>query len=400
MKILMVVPAIAAIYGGPSQVVLQLARSLGRLGIEVDIVTTSANGNSHLDVPLYRWIDRDFYRIQYFDFWNFGDYRYISFKLTQWLWYRVRAYDIVHTHALFCYPSLPAHWACQQHNVPYVMTPHGMLEPWAMAYKYWKKWLFFKGLEQPAIDRAAAVQALCESEADRARSIAPKTPAIVIPSGIDRADFDRLPDPERFYRVFPETRHKTLILFLGRLHPKKGLDLLASALPQIRAELPQIHVVVAGPDSIGYLPKIKSFFKKVGALDAVTFTGMLQGELKYAALAATDLYISPSYSEGFSLSVLEGMASGLPCVITKGCHFPEAASDRAVWEINPDPVEIAEATIALLKDRRLAREMGDRARQLIFAEYTWERIADRLRSLYLTLGDRDRLSRSVRQLIL
>jgi glycosyltransferase involved in cell wall biosynthesis len=161
--------------------------------------------------------------------------------------------------------------------------------------------------------------------------------------------------------------------------------LLSVAFTKVHAQFPQTHLIVAGPDNIGFLPTAQSYFAEAGCLDAVTFTGMLTGSIKYAVLASARLYVAPSYSEGFSMSVLEGMASGLPCVITTGCNFPEALAAKAAYVVNIDADEIANALIECLSNPQQAKEMGDRARQLIFEKYTWNRIASNLIEVYTAI---------------
>jgi glycosyltransferase involved in cell wall biosynthesis len=381
MKILIVTPAVGPVYGGPSKIVTELAQAVGNIGINVDMVTTNANGSTKLDVPLDVWIQEKFYRIKYFTYWDISEYK-ISLSMTNWLFRHVADYDIVHTCAIFSYPVLPAHWACQWHKIPYIMTPHGMLEPWAMSYKGGKKRLYYTLFEKPALQKAKAIQITASPEADGVKSLGIKTPVVFVPNGIHRQDFERLPSPEKFYQEFPDTRNKALILFLGRIDPKKGIDLLAPAFAKVHHQFPQTHLVVAGPDNIGFLPTAESYFAQAGCLDAVTFTGMLAGSLKYAALAAASVYVAPSYSEGFSMSVLEGMASGLPCIITTGCNFPEASAAQAAHVVKIDADEIADAMIECLSNPQQAKEMGARARQLIIEKYTWERIADNMTKVY------------------
>lgn len=390
MKVLIVIPALGTVYGGPSKCVVESAQALGNLGIDIDIVTTNANGSTNLDVPLYTWIAEKTYRIQYFPYWDLLDYK-ISLSLAQWLFQHVTSYDLVHTNAIFSYSELPAYWACQQHQVPYIVTPHGMLEPWALSYKAWKKRLYYTLLEKPALERASAIQMLASTEAERTRALNLKAPLVIIPNGIHPQDFEYLPEPELFYQNFPDTRHKTLVIFLGRIDPKKGLDLLATAFAQVHSNFPQTHLIVAGQDNIGFLPTARSYFAQAGCLDSVTFTGMLTGALKYAALAAASVYVAPSYSEGFSMSVLEGMASGLPCVITTGCNFPEAATAQAAHVANINADEIARALIQCLSNPQQAKEMGQRARQLILEHYTWDSIAAQLKEVYTSVINQDPL---------
>lgn len=384
MNILIIIPALGSVYGGPSKSVVELAQALGRQGISVDIVTTNANGSSSLDVPLHTWIAETYYRIQYFPYWWLNDYKF-SWPLTKWLFQHVADYNLVHTNAIFSSCILPAYWACQWHHVPYIITPRGMLEPWALSYKAWKKAFYYALFEKPALNRAGAIQMLASTEAEGAKPLNLKAPIVIAPNGIHRQDFETLPAPEAFYQKFPDTRNKTLILFLGRLDPKKGLDLLAPAFAKVHAQFPQTHLAIAGPDNIGFLPTAQGYFAEAGCLNSVTFTGMLTGSLKYAALAAASIYVAPSYSEGFSMSVLEGMASGLPCVITTGCNFPEAAAAQAAYVVSINAGELAAALIQCVSTPQEAKAMGYRARHLIFESYTWERISSKMIEAYTAI---------------
>jgi glycosyltransferase involved in cell wall biosynthesis len=396
MKVLFVIPALGPVYGGPSKCVVELAQAVGSQGISVDIVTTNANGFEDLNVPLQTWVDQEKYRVQYFPYWKGGSDNIklaltrwpISPALTWWLFQHVAQYDVVHTNTIFSYPVLVAHWACQAHQVPYIMTPHGMLEPWALAHKSSKKRLYFPLFERPAFDRAHAIQSLTSIEVEHIKKLNIDTPSYVVPNGIHRQDFIAPADPELFYQAFPETRGKTLILFLARIDPLKGLDLLAAAFEKVQVQFPDTHLIVAGSDNVNFLPTAKSYFTESGCIDAVTFTGMLKGSVKYAALAAASIYTSPSYIEGFSMSVLEGMASGLPCVITSACNFPEAAAAQAAYVVETNADEIANALMKCLSNPQQARAMGDRARQLIFEQYTWDRVVIKMIEVYNCVIDK------------
>ncbi|MEH1827701.1 MAG: glycosyltransferase [Nostoc sp.] len=381
MKILMVIPALGDVYGGTTKIVIELAESVAKLGVNVDIVATNANGSTTLDVPLNKWITEKKYRVQYFSYFNFLDYKF-TLSMTRWLFHNVCDYDIVHTNAIFSYPVLAAHLACRFRIVPYIATPHGMMEPWALAYKGWKKKFYFSFFENPLLQKANAIQMTASTEARHISTLDLKTPLVFVSNGINSTDFESLPNPELFYEQFSNTRNKILIIFLGRIDPKKGLDLLATAFAKAHEKFPETHLIVAGPDNTGFLPTAESYFSEAGCKDAVTFTGMLTGPIKYAALAAANIYVAPSYSEGFSMSVLEGMATGLPCVITTGCNFPEAAESQAASVVDINADQIANALISLLQDPIQAKNMGDRARKFILENYTWDSVASKLISVY------------------
>jgi glycosyltransferase involved in cell wall biosynthesis len=381
MKILIVIPYFGSVYGGTYQVVRNLTNKLSDLDLDVHIITTNANGSEKLDKPLNTWITENNYKIQYFPCWHHNDF-IVSFSLVNWLFQNVANYDLVHTNTVFAPLVLVTHWVCKFFQISYIVTPHGMLEPWALSYKAWKKRIYYALFEKPALQQASAIQVLAATEANNLNSLGLKRPLVVVPNGIHDQEFETLPDPDIFYQQFPATRNKTLILFLGRIDPKKGLDLLAPAFAKVHQQFPETHLVVAGPDSIGFLPKAQGYFAQEKCLEAVTFTGMLSGSLKHAALAAASLYVAPSYSEGFSMSVLEGMASGLPCVITTACNFPEAAAVKAAHVVNIDANEIANALIYCLSNPQEAKAMGDRAREFIFQNYTWDRAAQKLIEVY------------------
>lgn len=375
MRVLVVAPYVATTYGGPGKVVVELTQALAQSDIEVDLVTTNANVDTPLDVPLQVWHDRKGHRIQYFPSWNRQDLIW-STSLLRWLAQHIREYDVVHTHCLFMPIASATNWICRWQRVPFVMTPHGMLEPWALSQKAWKKRLYYTAIEQPTLKQAKAIHVLTSIEAEQVKSLG-LNQTVVVPNGIHRREFESLPDANLFYQQFPHTRDRRLILFLGRLDPKKGLDLLAPAFASVHQKFPQTHLVIAGPDMIGYLPTAQAFFEDLNLAQHITFTGMLSGELKLAALAAASVYVCPSYSEGFSMSVLEGMAAGLPCVITEGCNFSEAA--QVVQVVKPTSCAIAAALIDAIAAQS---DTGSQARQFVFQNYTWEHSAARLIEAY------------------
>jgi len=380
MKILCVTPYLGKSYGGTSKVVTEIAQELGLCDCNVDLITTNANDQEILDVPLNTWVKNTNYRVQYFPCWFRSDL-ILSFSLIKWLFNNITNYDLVHTNTIFSPLISLVHGICNLKKIPYLITPHGMLEPWALSYKNWKKKYYYNFLEKPLLQKAKIVQALASSEAQRVQNLG-LTQTVTIPNGIHIQEYQSLPEPDIFYQQFPQTRDQTIILFLGRIDPKKGLDLLAPAFAKVHQNFPHTHLVIAGPDSINFLPTAEKYFTDAACRDAVTFTGMLTGDLKLAALAAADLYVAPSYSEGFSMSVLEGMASGLPCIITTGCNFPEAAAAKVAHVVNIDVESIADALIGCLKNPEQAKKMGIKARQFIFDNYTWDIAAKKLVKVY------------------
>ncbi|QUS59993.1 glycosyltransferase [Synechocystis sp. PCC 7338] len=379
MKILIVIPSIGSVYGGPSKSVVELAEATASQGISVDLVTTNANGKQTLDVTCGSWLKNHSYRLQYFPAWFKGDLIF-SWSLILWLIKSIKNYDLVHTNYVFSPLVTITHFIAGHKKVPYVATPHGMLEPWALAHKKTKKKIFLNLLEKAKLNQASGIQTLNSSEAQNIAKLRLNAPSFVAPNGIFAPDFNSVPQADLFLQTFPATQNRKLILFLGRIDPKKGLNLLAPAFAQIHQQFPESHLVIAGPDNIGYLPTAKKMFQEAGCQNAVSFTGMLTGKLKYSAIAAASVYVAPSYSEGFSISILEAMASGLPCVFTDACNFPEAS---AVAKIIPvDQQKLANALTWCLANLEEAQHMGQQARQFIFEHYTWDQIATQMITVY------------------
>lgn len=383
MRVLLIIPYISLIYGGTGKVVCEIAQALGEHGLNVDVVSTNANDKSKLQVPLRTWIQKSSYRIQYFPCWHRYD-QTISISWAYWLLMHLKNYDIIHAHTLFGPMLSLTYKLCQMKKLPYIMTPHGMLEPWALQKQAKKKSFYLNFFDNPALRKASAIQALTDCEMKQVRELG-FSQVFTISNGIQIEKFETLPSPNEFYQTFPETRDKKVILFLSRIDPKKGLDILAKAFAKTHLAFPNSHLVVAGPDSIGYLAEVKEQFSQLNCLEFVTFTGNLQGTLKYAAFSVASLYILPSYSEGFSLSVLEGMAAGLPCIITKGCNFLDAEEAGVVYVVEANEEEITNALNHYFEKTLEAQSLGAKAKEFILTFYTWDKIASQLAALYTQL---------------
>ncbi|MGB2925461.1 MAG: glycosyltransferase [Limnothrix sp.] len=380
----MIIPYIADVYGGPSRVAKALANSIGQQHMQqIDLISTVADGIEKLSVSKNTWLQEEGYRLQYFDCFHRNDL-VISYSLMAWVYKHLKDYDVVHTHNIFSPMMSVVRWLCDRQNIPYITTPHGMLEPWALANKSSKKKLYYEWLEAKSLQRSGAIHTLNQQESDNIQALG-FSRLEILPNGIRQSEFEKLIDPEFFYQHFPETKDKDIILFLSRVDPKKGLDLLIPAFSSIRGQFPNSHLVIAGPDSVGFMPTVQSYLQAADCENAVTITGMLTGDLKQAALAAANVYALTSYSEGFSMSVLEGMAAGLPCMITTACNFPEAGEAGVAKVVDIEIESITEALTELLDDLPKAKAMGSAARDFVFQEYTWNKISAKLISVYKSL---------------
>ncbi|MCU1263445.1 MAG: mfpsA [Bryobacterales bacterium] len=277
--------------------------------------------------------------------------------------------DAVHMHGLWReHCSLGSSFA-KAARKPYLISPHGMLEPWAFKNKAWKKKVYWNLFEQRNLASAQCLRALTVAEAAQLRDLGLRVPVAVIPNGVLAPP---VIDPAPFFQRFPDLRDRTIILFLGRLHPKKGIHMLCNSWGKVCGEYPHAHLVMAGPDSDGQQQSLEAIVAEHGISSRVTFAGMLRGEEKWGALSAASFFTLPSYSEGFSIAVLEALAAGTPVILSKQCYFPEVGQYECGWTIDPEPAALERSLRECMELSSADRlDMGARARHLVNDRFTW-----------------------------
>lgn len=291
--------------------------------------------------------------------------------------------DVLHGHGIWMYIDYLTAGAARDLGKPHVFSPQGCLEPWALTRSRWKKAPVRRLFADGALRRMACIHATNRREAENVRALGLENPIAVIPNGIDPAAFAELPDRATLSERFPEVAGKKVVLFLSRIHPKKGPLRLAEAWGTLAGDFPGWHLVVAGNDEIGHRAEVERALKARGVMDRATFTGPMIGADELVAMAAADVFVLPSLSEGFSMVILEAMASGLPVLLTPGCNFPEAVSAGAALETAPDARGTEQGLRRLMRmTDEERREMGERGRALVTTRYTWERVVRDLKQVY------------------
>jgi glycosyltransferase involved in cell wall biosynthesis len=265
-------------------------------------------------------------------------------------------------------------------RTPYIISAHGMLEPWALAHKGFKKRIYSALIERRNLNGAACLHALTTAEAEDYRRFGIRKPIAIIPNG---TDIPRSVDGALFANQFPAVRGKRVVLFLGRLHFKKGLDILVDAWSYLAAHFPDTVLVLAGPDEENSRAKIEALIQDRGIDNRVVFTGMLERDMKWSALATAHCFVLPSHSEGFSIAILEAMGMGLPVIISEQCHLPEVRQAAAGWEIQPNCASLRAALEELLQQpASTSAEIGNRGRRLVHARFDWPAVASQMAELY------------------
>jgi glycosyltransferase involved in cell wall biosynthesis len=296
----------------------------------------------------------------------------------------VADHDVVHLHGVWDPLLYAAARAARIANRPYLVTPHGMLDPWSLAQRRWKKRIALALGWQAMLDRAAALHLLNADEQSLIRNLGIQAPGIVIPNGVNLDDFDPPPEPELFRRRLPALGDRPYILFLSRLHYKKGLDYLADAFRQLAKNGSDVHLVVAGPDD-GARSDFEQRIAAAGLTDRVHVPGPIYGPEKLSAVAGAACFVLPSRQEGFSVAILEALACGTPVVVSPECHFPEVAEVGAGEIVPLDAHAIAAALGRVLADAGLRERMGTAGRELVATRFTWPRIAERTIETYAGL---------------
>jgi len=298
----------------------------------------------------------------------------------------IRSAEVVHIHGLWQGHGRRGASEARKAGVPYVMTAHGMAEPWALRHKWLKKQAYLALVESRNLRRAACLHALSRPEIGHLRALAPQAPVCFIPNGVDPTFFDDLPDRSALEAEHPELKDKFVLLFFGRVHAKKGLDLLAEAMGTLHNDFPDLHLLIAGKDDGAWAP-FAGRLTELGLTDRATYVGHVGGERARKVWAAADAFILPSYSEGFSMAILEALACSLPCLFTTACHFPEAGAANAALVVDPQ-VDAVTGSLRELLERSPAEraELGANGRRLVEAEYAWDQQAQRLAAVYQWLA--------------
>ena len=298
----------------------------------------------------------------------------------------VRGAEVVHLHGLWQGHTRRGARAASRNRVPYLIAAHGMAEPWAIRHKAWKKRAYTALVEGPNLRRAACLHALSRPEVGHLRALAPKATVCLVPNGVDLSPFDDLPPRSALEAEHPELVDRTVLVFFGRLHAKKGLDLLIRAAAEVRSDHPELHLLLAGRDD-GALGPTLDLARSLGIEGRITCAGHVSGERARRVWASADAFVLPSYSEGFSMAALEALACRLPTLITTACHFPELAGAGAGLVVEPTAEGVASGLRALLERSRTERlDLGLRGRTLVERHYTWDRQAARLAEVYRWLS--------------
>jgi glycosyltransferase involved in cell wall biosynthesis len=301
----------------------------------------------------------------------------------------IPSFDVIHVHGLYRFPPTIAASISRWFGVPFVIQPHGSLDPYlydkSTLNKPRLKRVYERCFDLPNLNAAAAIHYTAEEERDRASFLQLRSPSFVIPNGVEWGRFRELPTRGEL-RGRWGVGDAPIILFLGRLHRKKGLDLLIPAFAAIRQLEPNVQLVIAGPENDDYGRTVREWVTERGLNSSVHFVGPLYGIDVVRAFVDADVFVLPSYTENFGVAVVEAMACALPVVISDQVNIhAEISSAGAGLVTRCDAEDVAAALLALLGDADRRHIMGTSGRKLAQERYAWPSIVDALTKEYAKL---------------
>jgi len=361
-----IVPSISNESSGPSYSVVRLCESLIELEQDVTLVTLDGTHNNsslmfHQSFP-----------------YGLGPYRLgRSPAMARWLKEQALSgkIELLHNHSLWMMPNVYPGKIAKNHNIPLVVSPRGTLSEWAMSSGSNIKSVFWPLFQKTVLESTTCFHATAHSEYEDIRRLGFKQPVAIIPNGIDipSQKVDALLQTPKEYRT---------LLFLGRIHPKKGVDILLKAWAAVSSQFPGWRLQVVGPDNNGHLAEMQSLSSRLG-LKQIEFLGPLLGESKMLAYQQADLFVLPTHSENFGMTVAEALASGTPAIVSKGAPWEGINAQSAGWWIDKgvDPL-VACLQEALSSSSERLSAMGQNGRDWMISDYSWDEIARKLNCTY------------------
>jgi len=322
-KLLHVIGSLSPADGGPPESVRQMAKFCPSIDVDVEIVCQDPPASAFLSgLPFQvhalgqRWLGR------------YG----LSPRLWRWLHENAGRFDGIVMNGLWVFPNVAVRFAAQRAGVPYVVFPHGSLDPWfnkTYPFKHLKKILYWP-IQYRVLRDARAVLFTTQTEQElAATSFHPnRWNGHAISYGISEPGGDPASQTEAFFRSWPQLRGRRYLLFLSRIHEKKGCDLLLHAFAHVASQYPDVDLVIAGPDQSGLQASLRQIAAQQGVASRIHWPGMLTGDIKWGALRAAEVFVLPSHQENFGIVVVESLVAGRPVLISNQVNiYPDIVAD-------------------------------------------------------------------------
>jgi glycosyltransferase involved in cell wall biosynthesis len=396
MKVLHVIPSMSTRTGGPPAAIAGAALALRDLGVQSTIVTSNmaapaSSGDARRlaasDLP----VGADALDIRVFP--SIPPRRVVFSPAMHRELRRIAGeFDVVHIHSLFLFPQLAAYRAATASGVPYVVSPRGALDPYLRDGNSRIKSLADVVWQRRFLERASLLHCTSAEEARQAADLVPHARRAIVPNGVRVSDFAQLPPPEVFRQRYLGGSTAPIVLFLGRVSRKKGIDVLIPAFASARAQIGDAWLIVAGPDDERLTQGLRQLAQREGVSDRVVFTGMLDSDAKLQALAAAAVWALPSHGENFGNAVVEAMAAGRAIVVSPQVNIAPEIDAAGAGIVVERTVEAFGAAIAqLLGDDQRRRAVGEAARSFAL-RYDWANVAPQMLAMYERVALREKVA--------
>jgi glycosyltransferase involved in cell wall biosynthesis len=382
MRVLHVIPAVAPRYGGPSTAIWPMTSALRELGgVDVEIATTDADGAggriTAANLPHAAGVVHLFRR-------TMGERLKYSREMASWLAAHAADYDLIQTHSTWNYPTSATCRAARRVGVPYIIRPCGMLSDYTWQKSRWKKRAYWWLRERRNMRHAAAFHVTSDDERQEVLRLGVTAPVEVISLGIGADAWNTPVESEWLRSQCPQAGSRPILLFLSRLHPKKGItDLLLPALAKLKSDA--FLAIVGGEDehAPGFIRQIKEQVSSLNLSNRVALLGPAPPNQRWAAFDGADVFVLPSHSENFGIVVAEAMARGIPVVVTAGVQFAEhVTASKAGSVVRADVGELSASLDAWLSNATRRADARRTGSAYIQTNFNWNRTAKRLADLY------------------
>jgi glycosyltransferase involved in cell wall biosynthesis len=371
MKILQVAQFFSPVHGGSAEVPYQLSKELAKRGHEVTIYASDYKSSQEyintipgVVVCLFRsWLN------------------YAKFHVTPGMIKRakkeIKNFDIVHMHNYRTFQNIPVHYYAKKYKIPYVLQAHGSVLP--IFQREGLKKIFDLSFGYRILRDAAKVIALTKTEAEQYNKMGVDENKIeIVPNGIDLSEYDNLPGKGEFRRKYKIKDDEKIILYLGRIHKIKGIDLLVKSFSDLIKELDNVRLVIVGPDD-EFLSTLKKQINDLKISDKILLTGPLYEQDKLEAYVDANVYVLPSVYETFPVTVLEACACGTPVVVTDRCGITDIV-DKVGYVVKYDE-PLKDTMFKILSDEELGR-FGERGNKWVEEEFGWNTIVEQILNVY------------------
>jgi glycosyltransferase involved in cell wall biosynthesis len=380
LKLLHILPSVDPRGGGPMEGVRQFGTRMTQLGNHIEAVT--------LDDPHAEFVKAFPFKVHALGP-THSKYGYNG-KLVPWLNAHAHDYDDIVINGLWQYHSFGAWRALKRRGVPYYVFTHGMLDPWfktAYPLKHLKKWLYWPWAEYRVLRDAKAVLFTSEEERIMARRSFSlyRVRERVVSYGTATPPGNGEHLRTQFLAEHPELRDRRIMLFLGRIHEKKGCDLLLKAFAEVASRNAEIQLMVAGPDQTHWVPKLQQLASELGVADRISWPGMLRGDRKWGAFYSAEVFVLPSHQENFGIAVAEALGCGVPVLISDKVNIWREVQQANAGLVAPDTLQSTQQLLsdwlALTSEQRSA--MGEAAKRLFMSSFTVDAMTQSMLEIFL-----------------